>query len=170
MCGYTFRTGKKCAEETYQDSKYCIFHVDFPKDEDSEDFKRIRELKEAKVNEKIDRGDFNFEGAKLLEVNFPKDIEIEDFLNFQDAVIKKGVRFVGAKIGEDALFEGSQIGEDIFFVGAKIDGGVRFNKTEIGEEVVFERAEIDTFNDVMNELQQKYLHEIHDTIAHWKAK
>lgn len=145
MCEYMFRTGKRCKEENFQDSKYCILHMDFPKNEKSEDYKRIKRLKEAKVKEKICKEDFNFEGAKLVEIYLPNNVRIKGFLNFQDAVIEKGVRFVGAKIDRDVLFEGAHIGEDVFFVGAKINGGVRFNKAEIGEEIVFEGAEINEY-------------------------
>lgn len=43
----------------------------------------------------------------------------------------------------------------------------RINK---GNPTPLPGAEIDTFNDVMNELQQKYLHKIHKIIAQWKVK
>ena len=78
MCEYKFRNGRKCNEEAFEKSKYCILHIELPEDEK---FKRIAELKKKKVKEKVDNGDFNFEGAKLFDVYF-SEIEIEKNVNF----------------------------------------------------------------------------------------
>lgn len=43
-------------------------------------------------------------------------------------------------------------------------------RIELGNPPPIPGAEIDTFNDVLNELQKKYLHEIHDVMANWKTK
>jgi hypothetical protein len=69
MCEYKFRDGEICKEEALRNSKYCILHLDLPEDTESEEFKRNNELKKETVNEKIDNGDFNFEGVKLLEMS-----------------------------------------------------------------------------------------------------
>ena len=53
MCEYKFRNGSKCKEEAFENSKYCILHIELPEDEESEEFKRINELKEEKVEEKV---------------------------------------------------------------------------------------------------------------------
>jgi hypothetical protein len=103
MCEYTSRYGGRCKEEALPNSKYCILHIDLPEDTESEEFKRINELKEEKVKEKVDKGDFNFEGAKLLEIVFSK-MEIEGDVNFKDVVIIKNASFGGAKIDGDASF------------------------------------------------------------------
>lgn len=96
MCEYVFRNGEKCKEETIQNSKYCILHVDFPKDEHSEEFKRIAKLKEEKVKEKVSRGNFNFEGAKLIEVDFSGMKNGVD-VNFDEATIYGNVWFGNEK-------------------------------------------------------------------------
>jgi hypothetical protein len=85
MCEYTFRNGEICKEEALPNSKYCILHIDLPEDIESEEFKRIHVLKAEKVKEKVDKRDFNFEGAKLLLIDFSKR-EIEGDVNFSDVV------------------------------------------------------------------------------------
>jgi uncharacterized protein YjbI with pentapeptide repeats len=163
MCEYKFRDGDICKEEALQNSKYCILHIDLPEDEESEEFKRINKLKEEKVKEKVDRGDFNFEGAKLLEINFYK-VAIKGNVNFKDVVIIRyasfsgaeigryasfsGVKigryasFSGVKIGRDAWFEGAEIGGNAWFEGAEIGGNAWFKGAKIGGNASFEGAEI----------------------------
>ena len=55
-----FGIGEPCKEETLPNSDYCILHIDLPEDVESDEFKKINELKEEKVKEKVDKGDFNF--------------------------------------------------------------------------------------------------------------
>ncbi len=141
MCEYTFRDRERCKEEAMPNSEYCILHVDLPEDEESEEFKRINELKEEKVKEKVDKGDFNFEGAKLLEIDF-SGRTIEGSLTFIDAVIEKDAMFEGVNIGELARFTGAKIIGGVSFKGAKIGRHVRFDGAEIAGYASFERAEI----------------------------
>ena len=70
-----------------------ILHVDLPEDEESDEFKRINELKEKRAKEKISNGDFNFDGAKLYMIHFTSKVE-------------RHLSFNGAVIREDALFNG----------------------------------------------------------------
>jgi len=141
MCEYTFRGGERCKEEAMPNSKYCILHVELPEDKESDEFKSINGLKEEIVNEKISKGDFNFEGAKLLEVDF-SGRTIEGSLTFIDAVIEKAAKFEGVNIGKIARFTGAKIGGGVSFKGAKIGRGARFNEVEIGRDTSFEKAEI----------------------------
>ena len=145
MCEYKFRDGKRCKEEALPNSNYCILHIYLPEDEESEEFERINELKEEKVREKIGKGDFNFEGAKLLEVDF-SEMKIEGsepiVLTFDDAVIRKDAWFNRAKIGGDAGFNRAEIGGDAGFDGAEIGGDARFDGAEIGGDARFDGAEI----------------------------
>ena len=142
MCEYKFCDGKKCKEEALRNSKYCILHVELPKDEECEEFKGLNKLKEEKVKEKISKGDFNFEGAKLFEVYF-FEMTIKGSLAFYDAVIKKHAWFEGAKIGGDAGFTRAKIGGAAFFGGAEIGGAALFQGAEIGGGAWFEGAKID---------------------------
>jgi uncharacterized protein YjbI with pentapeptide repeats len=151
MCEYEFRNGERCKEEALPNSKYCILHVDLPEDVRSDEFKRINELKEEKVKEKVNKGDFNFEGAKLFEIDFSK-MEIECNVDFDDVVIIKKVSFYGAKIGGDvsfhkakgrsASFDKAEIGGDVSFKGAEIVGDLWFEGAEIVGDVRFEGAVI----------------------------
>ena len=130
MCEYEFRNGERCKEEALPNSKYCILHIDLPEDEESDEFKRINELKEEKVKEKISKEDFNFEGAKLSKVDF-SEMSIEVSLAFDYAVIRNGAWFNGAEICGDASFYEAKIGGKAAFVGAKIGGAALFSLTEI---------------------------------------
>ena len=81
MCEYEFVNGEKCKEEALPKEKYCILHFNFPEEERSEEFKKIAKLKEAAVKEKVNKKDFNFEGARLVKVDF-SGMEIEGDVNF----------------------------------------------------------------------------------------
>jgi hypothetical protein len=96
MCDYEFLNGEQCEEEAIPNSEYCILHEDLPEDEESDEFKRINELKEEKVKEKIGKGDFNFQGAKLSEVDF-SGMEIEVDVDFDEATIYGNVWFGNEK-------------------------------------------------------------------------
>ncbi|MBE9591973.1 MAG: pentapeptide repeat-containing protein, partial [Proteobacteria bacterium] len=115
--------------------------MDLPEDEESEDFKRINGLKEEKVKEKKREGDFNFQGAKLSEVDFSR-MTIEGSLDFSYAVIRNDARFYEAKIGEILFFEGAKIGGSLSFEGTKIAADALFSKAKIGGSAWFDRAEI----------------------------
>ena len=141
MCEYKFRGGERCKEEALPDSKYCVLHVDLPEDEVCDEFKRINGLKEEIVKEKISKGDFNFEGAKLLEVDF-SGRTIKGLLTFIDAVIEKAAMFEGVNIGKFARFTGAKIG-GVSFKGAKIGRAAIFDDVEIVKDTSFFRAEIE---------------------------
>ncbi len=102
-CGYEFRNKEKCGEETWQNSEFCILHMELPEDEESEEFREINELKKKKVEEKVSKEDFNFEGARLLEVDF------------SGMKIKNNMDFNGSAIRRDALFREATIGGYTFF-------------------------------------------------------
>ena len=96
MCEYKFRNGEICKEEALLGYEYCILHTELSEDTVSEKFKTINELKEEKVKEKVDKGDFNFKGAKLLDVNF-LGMKIEGDVNFDEATIYGNVWFGNEK-------------------------------------------------------------------------
>ena len=150
MCEYKFSDGEICKEEALLNSKYCILHIDLPEGKESEEFKRIKELKEEKVKEKVDKGDFNFEGAKLLEIDFSK-MQIERDVNFNDVVVIQSASFGKAKIGGDASFEktkfeklvdfsDAEFGNEASFRGATFGNGARFKGATFGNEASFRDA------------------------------
>ena len=141
MCEYEFHNGKRCKEEALPNSKYCILHIDLPEDEEGEEFKRINELKEEKVKEKVNKGDFNFEGAKLFEVDF-SGMTIERILIFDYGVIRKNALFEEATLKSFALFTETAIKGYASFDGATIERGVFFDKTTIEGKASFEGATI----------------------------
>lgn len=147
MCEYEFYTGKKCKEKALPNSKYCILHIDFPKN--GEEFTRIIKRKEEKVKEKVTIGDFDFEGVKLHEVNFSdtgitgipsKDDITGKAVNFRDATIEY-VRIDKSKIDGGICFDKAKIGY-IWSYGTKVFGNATFAESEILGEVSFEETEI----------------------------
>ena len=144
MCEYKFRNGAKCKEEALPNSKYCILHVDLPEDEEGEEFKRINELKEEKVKEKVNSGDFNFEGAKLFEVDFTY-LPIDGDLIFDYGVILKNALFAGAGIGGTASFRGTTIKGDALFDNAGIKGYAWFDGATIKGNASFFKAKLKSY-------------------------
>jgi hypothetical protein len=140
MCEYKFLLGGRCKEEALLGSKYCILHVDLPEDEESEEFKRIKKLKEEKVEEKISNADFNFDGAKLYNIHFTS--KVKGNLSFNGAVIREDALFNGAEIDKNALFNSAEIGKNASFRRAKIRGTANFSRAKIGKKVSFMDAEI----------------------------
>jgi uncharacterized protein YjbI with pentapeptide repeats len=150
-CEYRSHRGGECKEVALPDSNYCMLHIDLPEDENSDEFERIKKLKDQKVKEKVNESDFNFEGAKLVAIDFSK-MNIEDTLNFADSIIResakfegttirgfaffpgaiiKNVEFRGATIEKSAIFEGAIIAEDVDFTGATIEGSAMFTGAKI---------------------------------------
>lgn len=151
-CQYKFSNGKTCPEQALSHSPSCILHIDFPQDEKSEDFNKLKKLKQERVREKAAREDFNFEGARLIFVDFSK-MKIKGDLNFNDAVIKEDgmfreteiigyVRFERAALGGSIHFEKSKIVEDALFENARIGKYVRFGESDIGDSIYFTGARI----------------------------
>lgn len=161
MCEYVFLNGEKCKEEALKGSKYCILHIPYPEDRNSEEFERIAKLKEEKVKEKINNGDFNFEGVKLFNIDF-SNLEIKGDVNFIEAEIIEDISLRDVRIGGDVLFgqdiitvtigswgslrdinawrKAAKIGGSVWFDGAKIKGDVWFDGVKIGEDVSFEKT------------------------------
>jgi len=168
LCEYKFINGGTCGktfkEKVYGTSTYCILHVELP-DRSDPKYNDIIYEKIAKVQEKAQKGNFNFEGAKVFEVNFSGKDDIKD-LNFTNATIQGGARFDGATIQGSALFDGAKIqkiqgfieiawvfnriiiprvGEkpgDASFYGATIQGNALFEGATIQGFALFDGAKI----------------------------
>ena len=139
MCEYKFRNGEKCGEEAYQNSEYCILHIDFP-DEHSEEFNEIDRCKKEKVKEKIQRKDFNFEGTKLLELDLSEmDVDGNVIINdssvkniyFGDRCISGNIKAQNAEIEEISFEDATMLG-DIDLDNARI-GNIKISSTVRGD-------------------------------------
>jgi hypothetical protein len=107
-------------------------------DETDPNYDEINREKNNKVQEKAERGNFNFEGARLPYVDFDglvdsggKKIEFRN-LNFDDA-----------RIYGDASFNDDTIYVNAWFHSAIIRGNVYFERTVIKGDAVFDYAVID---------------------------
>jgi len=150
MCEYEFVNGEKCKEETLPKEKYCILHFNFSEEERSEEFKKIAKLKEEAVKEKVNKKDFNFEGARLVKVDF-SGMEIEGDVNFINAGIGKydwseegsgDISLDKAKINGNVLFGGAMVVGNVSFEESQIDGCVRFDGITTGWDIRFYKAKI----------------------------
>lgn len=123
-CKYTSKFPRyfHCNEEAIPNDVYCILHADFPKDE--------LEL-EKKINEKIRCNDFNFEGAKLQNIEC-NDITNASIINFRQAIVKENVKFNSF----DPLINNLKV-DEIDFRGASIGGNIVFYKVEVVKNVYF---------------------------------
>jgi hypothetical protein len=53
-CEYSFLDAEKtCNEEPLKGSNLCILHHDFPEDETGNEFKKIKQLKDEKIKERV---------------------------------------------------------------------------------------------------------------------
>ncbi len=93
---------------------------------DEEDFERIARLKGEKVKEKVSKGDFNFEGVKLLK------------FDFSGIKIGGDVDFGYAESNGDIWLRRAEIKGEVRFYRAKINGDIRFNGTKI-KGAIFEK-------------------------------
>lgn len=128
MCEYKFRNGEKCGEEAYQNSKYCILHIDFP-DEHSEEFDEIARCKEEKVKEKIQRKDFNFEGTKLLKLDL-SEMDVDGNVIINDSSVKN-IYFGDRCISGNIKAQNAEI-EEISFEDATVLGDIDLDNARIG--------------------------------------
>ena len=139
MCDYKFKDGTQCKEKPLPGFKYFILHTPFPEDSNSEEFKRIAKLKEEKVKEKIKNGDFNFEEAMLLNVDF-SEMTIKGGANFTNTTVILGdLKFVRATIIRDARFDGATIKGNVQFSTLDVQGELSFKGTIFREPQVGEK-------------------------------
>ncbi len=92
----------------YSNFNHCILHLELP-DKAEAEFETIKRAKLDKTQEKIDAGDFNFEGAKLVEFSaVGKGLHFANFINTTfsgDAEFAK-VTFIGSASFLKATFSG----------------------------------------------------------------
>lgn len=128
-----------------------MLHVPFPEDNEDPEYQRLKEMKEEKTKEKVNSGDFNFEGAILYSFDLPvktegdinfNDVRIKEDAKFESANIGGNVWFESANIGRNVWFESAKTGSDVWFRGIKIAGDALFNNVKIGGNVVFGGANI----------------------------
>ena len=68
--------GEDCSEKPYEDSDCCILHINLPPDEDDLNRWAIQRAKKIKQDEKIAAGDFDFEGAQLVDFSVDEGTEL----------------------------------------------------------------------------------------------
>lgn len=134
---------ENCNNDSFKDSDYCILHLVLP-DEKSQDFQEINELKNLEVLKKKDKGDFNFKGARLFNIDFSRE-KFDDDLIFTGANIKNDVLLRDAAIEGDIWFDNAEIGGDVSLERSKVCGNASFYGVRIGEHVIFDKAHINRY-------------------------
>jgi hypothetical protein len=142
QCEYNNRHGIQCEEEAAAGSKYCVLHMPLPVNDKSEEFKKINKLKEEKVKEKLDNKDYDFQGAKLYNIDLSGKI-IHEPLILEEAEIIGSAIFKGATLYNLVLFYGIRVGKSLTFDKVKLKMGGEFNESRIGQSVHFTDAQID---------------------------
>lgn len=136
-------SGETCSENVYKDFDYCILHIDLP-DKDDREFETIFQAKLARTREKAGAGDFNFEGAKLVDFSSKgKELQSADFSEatfsgrawFPKATFKGDAHFSGATFNGDAYFPEATFNAGAFFHGATFREHAEFGEVVLhGEE------------------------------------
>lgn len=132
---------RTCNGKAFEESDYCILHIQLPEDENSDYFKRINDLKNNEVENKKQKGDYNFKGVNLFSADF-NNIKTEYDVIFANAVIRNDFQCNNACINGDLWFDNIKIGKHAFFELSRIDGSVSFFKAEIGGNISFDKAKI----------------------------
>jgi hypothetical protein len=129
-----------CDEKPFKDQKYCLLHMEFP-ERTSDEFEKIANLKDLRLNERINKSDLSFKGVKLYNVNF-QGKEVNGDLIFAEASILGVANFNGAKINGDLWFDGISVNKYVSFEFAKIKGNASFYNAKIGEYLIFDDSKI----------------------------
>ncbi|MGF7118536.1 potassium channel family protein [Methanobacterium oryzae] len=162
-----------CNEEVFEQSGFCILHIDLPEDEKSERFIRINDLKNAAIENKKIKEDFNFKGVKLNSVDF-SNLKIDKDLIFAHAIIKKDFYCNNTEIKGDIWSDNVNIGEHTFFEQSNIIGSVSFFRAEIGGNISFDKAKIGKyawFEGLKTEGEASFNHvEINGSLSFKEAK
>ncbi|MGC9517549.1 MAG: pentapeptide repeat-containing protein [Methanomicrobiales archaeon] len=141
-----------CEEEVFEDLDVCVLHMELPRDEMSDEFKKINDLKNKKMQDRIKNDDINFKGVKIYQADF-KGMKTEKDLVLTDSIIKKDLNCDNSeingdlwadniKIDENISFEFSTVSGSVSFFKAKVKGNVFFDNSKIGEYAWFQEAEI----------------------------
>lgn len=113
-----------CDEVSYKDQKYCILHMEFP-ERFRDEFEKIANLKDLRLNERINGGYLNFKGSKLYNVDF-ESMKVDGDLIFAEASIFGFANFKGATINGDLWFDGLSVNKYVTFESATIKGNASF--------------------------------------------
>ncbi len=130
-----------CSGEAFEESNYCILHLEVPEDENSDYFNKINDLKNESVEIKKQNGDYNYKGVKLFSADFD-GIKSEKDIIFAKADIRNDFKCNNACINGDAWFDNVQIGGHAFFESSHIYGSASFFKAEIKGNISFDKAKI----------------------------
>jgi hypothetical protein len=136
-CKYPLSGGKQCLEDVFEDG-YCILHVDIPEEnDDNVEFMKINSLKTNKFKEKIDSGDYNFEGAILDEIIL-SHLKIQRDLIFRRVKIRKSVKLTDSDIEGYVDLSQSIINKDLYFLNLNINGSLALEKSEVFGDIEFD--------------------------------
>jgi hypothetical protein len=131
--------------DIFEDSNYCILHIDLPSDEKTPEFIKINQLKNEEVKNRIRKGKSNFKGIKLQNL-YLSQLEIKENVEFTRSNVKKDVKFNNSKINGDIWFDGAYIGGNTYFESAEIHGSISFYGSIIKGDVWFDKAHISKYS------------------------
>lgn len=137
----------RCDEDIYGGFDSCILHLKVP-DESDPQFIDINDQKTKKIQDKIRKSDYDFNGAQFYSVNI-SGIKINDNLFFNDVFIKKDATFRALEINGHANFNRliiekgkldlsySKIMKGLNMFDANITGTLSLDQTKIEGSLMF---------------------------------
>ncbi|MHA1332812.1 MAG: potassium channel family protein [Candidatus Odinarchaeia archaeon] len=116
-------------------SKYCILHADFNEcDLDSE---KLNELKKRIFEEKLFKGEFNFEGIKISEIIIVNKYFKYDLV-FTNSIVSGNVVFRNVTLNGSISLDKVKIAGDLIFDDVSVKKDISINGAELAGQVVFE--------------------------------
>lgn len=134
-------SGDLCTGEVWKNSDYCILHTDFPRNRNSPDFNSLTEEKNKEIQKKVKDNDFDFEGARLFNLDLSR-VEIKGDLNLRDVDVKENLLLAYLKVEGNSIFQKTTVGGSCDFQEAKFGGDADFTQVVIGGNANFNRAKI----------------------------
>src|SRR5450830_1638921 len=136
-CTFKFHNEEQCSVLVYGNFNHCIIHLELP-DKVEAEYGSIIRAKKIRTQEKIDAGDFNFEGAQLVEFSI-EGKELNE-ANFVQATFSGDTSFEGATFSGKAMFSSATFGNNVFFRLVTFSGNSFFHEATFSGNVVFDRA------------------------------
>jgi hypothetical protein len=138
MCQYRLKGEMVCKEKAFNNTNYCILHTSFPDNRETEAFKQIDNLKKLKIQEKIQKADYNFTGAIISDFQI-QECEITGTINFAFATVDS-IFFAGVEVKEHVIFTNLKTGS-ISFYNSDVSGEIQANGAMVEHGIYFTNIE-----------------------------
>ena len=140
-CSYSNAWGFHCNEEAFPGSDLCVLHLPFPgKQEPLQE--RIKTLKQQRLEEKIQVGDFEFRGTRLVHLRLDGQT-INENLHLMNATILEDVNLRNSVINGNLRLDFSTVGQCVDLLNVTVHGTANFGRAKINTYINLSNAQID---------------------------